>query len=109
MICVPEATMLPSVPRPMRRSNSRMASSGNPAGNVGKARSSRSPISSQWPVTESLPGETSAIRPNAASGAWPAAGPRAETTREMPSACRFGMRSGTCAAMLPRVLLPSSP
>jgi len=63
MICVPEATMLPRVRQPMRRSYSRMASSGNPSGNVGKAFSSWSPMSSQCPVTESLPGDTSAMRP----------------------------------------------
>ena len=66
MICVPDAATLPSVARPMRRSNSSIRSFGNPFGNTGNARSSTMPIISQCPVTESLPGERSAMRPNAA-------------------------------------------
>ena len=68
MIAVPEAAMLPSVRRPMRASNAAMTSAGNPWGNTGNGRSRTSPIISQWPVTESFPGDASAIRPNAARG-----------------------------------------
>ena len=63
MISVPEATTLPSVPRPIRRSNSAITSRGKPDGNVGNGRSSTMPIISQWPVTESLPADASAMRP----------------------------------------------
>ena len=63
MISVPDATTLPMVPRPMRRSNSAIISAGKPCGNVGNGRSSTIPIISQWPVTESLPGDASAMRP----------------------------------------------
>ena len=63
MIAVPDAALLPIVFRPMRRSNSAMTSAGKPFGNVGKARSRITPAISQCPVTESLPGERSAIRP----------------------------------------------
>ena len=38
------------------------------SGNTGNGRSSTRPISSQWPGTESLPGDASAIRPYAPSG-----------------------------------------
>ena len=39
MIAVPDAALLPSVFRPMRRSNSAITSPGKPSGKVGKARS----------------------------------------------------------------------
>ncbi len=63
MISVPEATTLPRVPRPIRRSNSAIISGGKPDGKVGNGRSRTTPAISQWPVTESFPAETSAIRP----------------------------------------------
>ena len=46
-IAVPDAGTLPIVLRPIRRSNSRMRSAGNPFGNVGKARSRTTPAISQ--------------------------------------------------------------
>ncbi len=63
MIAVPEAALLASVPRPMRVSKSAISSRGNPWGNTGNGRSSTRPVISQCPVTESLPGDASAIRP----------------------------------------------
>ena len=65
MIAVPDATTLPIDLRPMRDSNSAINSCGKPFGNVGNARSSTTPISSQCPVTESFPDDRSAIRPYA--------------------------------------------
>ena len=41
---------------------------GSHSGNTGNGRSSTRPIISQWPVTESLPGDASAMRPYAPSG-----------------------------------------
>src|SRR5688500_1828448 len=108
IISVPEATTLPRVPRPMRRSNSVMSCGGNPAGNVGNGRSSTTPIISQCPVTESLPADTSAIRPCAPRGG-PGGEPASGARRSRPSDRSVGSFSGTCRAMLPRVLLPSSP
>ena len=58
----------PSDRRPMRRSKSSMRSAGKPSGNVGNGRSRTSPAISQCPVTESLPGDASAMRPNAPTG-----------------------------------------
>ena len=52
----------------MRRENSAIISGGKPSGNTGNGRSSTMPIISQWPVTESLPADASAIRPIAARG-----------------------------------------
>ena len=63
MTSVPEPTTLAIVWRPMRASNASMTSGGKPCGKVGNGRSSTRPISSQWPVTESLPGEASRMRP----------------------------------------------
>ena len=63
MICVPEAALLPITPRPVRRENSSITSDGKPFGNTGNGRSSTMPIISQWPVTESFPGDASAMRP----------------------------------------------
>src|SRR5688572_3328620 len=108
MIAVPEAALLPIVPRRMRDSNSRMSSGGKPWGNTGNGRSSTSPISSQWPVTESLPGEASAILPKAARGAASCGGPM-RATRPRPSDRSAGTRSGASRAMLPSVSLPRSP
>src|SRR5262245_28983536 len=107
IISVPDATTLPSVPRPIRCSNSAITSAGNPCGNVGNGRSSTMPIISQWPVTESLPGDASAIRPYAPINSGD---PVSNATNfPSPSARNVGILSGTRAAMLPSVLLPSSP
>ena len=104
MISVPDATTLPMEVRPIRRSNSAMISLENPWGNVGNGRSSTMPISSQWPVTESLPGDASAIRPAAPIGAG--ALPPMRATRPNPSALRVGTRRGTASAICPSVSLP---
>ena len=86
----------------------------------GTARSSTMPIISQWPVTESLPADASAMRPYAPRGREP----RSRGARERRSALlgvlrdlggfsgsapgdrgralrSVGTRSGTCLAMLP--------
>ncbi len=109
MITVPEATVFPSVFRPMRRSKSRIVSSGKPSGNTGNGRSSVNPISSQWPVTESLPGDRSAIRPYAAAGAATGSPPGRSARRDRPMPRRVGICSVTRRAMFPSVWLPSSP
>ena len=80
MMAVPEAALFPSVRRPMRSSKAAITSAGNPSGNTGNGRSSTSPISSQCPVTESFPGDDSAIRPNAARGAGSASTPSTNAT-----------------------------
>src|SRR5258706_4833482 len=112
MIAVPDAALLPSTPRPVCRENSARISFENPFGNVGNARSSTMPIISQWPVTESLPAEASAMRPHAtvriADCGLRIALPIAPT-RSSPSARSVGTSSGTCLWMLPSVLLPWSP
>ena len=89
----------------------RRPASGRPeirSGNVGKGRSSTSPMSSQCPVTESLPGEASAMRPNAPSGST---GPDAGTllTRCSPRRRNVGTCSPIARAMCPSVSLPRSP
>ena len=53
----------------------------------GTARSSTMPVISQWPVTESLPGERSAMRPNAAAGS--AGGRDAAERRDAPEPQRL--------------------
>src|SRR5262245_28862178 len=109
MTAVPEATTLPSVARPIRRSNSLISDAGNPLGNTGNGRSSTSPMSSQWPVTESLPGDDSAIRPNAPSGVPCKDDAGRLTRRSSPRRRSVGTRRPTLLAMFPTVLLPSSP
>ena len=54
------------------------------------------PISSQCPVTESLPDDRSAIRPNAAVGDGSRGLPFSATSRDMPIAASVGMCRGTC-------------
>ena len=66
MIAVPDAAMLPSTAAAGAASElgdhvRRKAVAGTP----GTARSSTMPIISQWPVTESLPADASAMRPTA--------------------------------------------
>ena len=77
----------------------------------GNGRSSTMPIISQCPVTESLPGDASAMRPKAPRGVAPApASPRRAARRGRgPATAASGRAAATCAAMLPSVLLPSSP
>src|SRR4030095_11686960 len=91
----------------MRVSNCSITSSGKPFGKVGQGRSRMTPMSSQCPVTESLPDERSAMRPKAAVGD-DAGGWLSPTSLDMPIAASVGMFRGTEAAMLPRVLLPWS-
>ena len=90
MIAVPEAALLPSVPRPMRALElvDQLARESR-SGNVGNGRSSTSPINSQCPVTESLPGDASAMRPKRADRALPCgvAGDR-RATRARPEAAQ---------------------
>jgi hypothetical protein len=93
----------------MRRSNSAITSGGNPFGKTGNGRSSTSPISSQWPVTESLPGDASAIRPNAPAGAGSGSMRFSDAIRVNPSRRRCGSFNGTRRATLPIVSLPASP
>src|SRR6266850_6179133 len=107
MISVPDATTFPIVERPIRLSNSTITSRGKPCGNVGNGRSSTMPIISQCPVTESLPGDASAMRPYAPRASSDA--PPSATSLPRPSDRRAGTLSGTRRAMLPSVLLPSSP
>ena len=109
MMSVPDAALLPITPRPVILEKSAMMPGGNPCGKTGNGRASTTPIISQWPVTESLPAEASAIRPTAPV-ALPAGGaPPNITTRSRPSARSVGTRSGTRRAMWPSVSLPSSP
>src|SRR5439155_2077588 len=73
------------------------------------------PIISQCPVTESFPADASAIRPAAAGvgigiGVGVGVGVGVSVTRRSsPSDRRVGIFNGTRFAMLPTVLLPSSP
>ena len=89
-----------------------MISGGNPFGNTGKGRSSTMPIISQWPVTESFPGDASAMRPIATGIGGPdglAASEEpapSDATRPSPRARSVGSFSGTRFAMLPSVSLP---
>ena len=113
MICVPDAALLPSTPRPVRRENSAMISGAKPPGNVGNARSITMPIISQCPVTESFPADASAMRPIAAVGAMATVGARCtsgpepiDAIRSKPRLRSAGSFSGTCFAILPTVLLP---
>ncbi len=108
-MAVPDATQLPSTARPMRASKAAMRSLGNPSGKVGNGTSSTRPISSQCPVTESLPADRSAIRPQAAAGTAGTATPRMGAAAPRPRAVKCGIASGTWRAMLPRVSLPTSP
>ncbi len=97
MISVPDATSLPIVRRPMRRSNSRDQVVGEyRAGNVGNARSRTMPAISQCPVTESLPRRLLAIRPNAAPCAGAGVWSFRVTTRVRPSAASVRMCRWTC-------------
>ena len=109
MIAVPLAALLPSVPRPIRRSNSPISSRGNPFGNTGNARSSTRPINSQCPVTESLPGEDSAIRPNAPIGSGSSGRRLTVETRVKTEPAQIRDGSGIRREMLPSVSLPVSP
>ena len=87
MICVPDATTLPRVRRPMRRSNSRMASSGNPSGNVGNGllehEAHQFPVPGHRVLARRDLGHAAERAERRAAGA---AGPRAARSREMPSA-----------------------
>ncbi len=86
-----------------------MVSSGKPFGKTGNGRSISSPINSQWPVTESLPGDRSAIRPNAAAGEATLSPPGTSAIRDRPRLRSAGICSGTRRAILPSVSLPASP
>src|SRR5262245_5396979 len=119
MMAVPDAALLPSTPRPVCRENSSRMSFENPSGNTGNARSRTMPIISQCPVTESFPGDASAILPNA-PGVRPVSDtcltpvpvsltPLRHPRRSRPRARSVGSFSGICRSMLPIVLLPSSP
>ena len=108
MTAVPDATTLPKVGRPIRASMSAITAGGKPVGNVGNGVERTMPAISQWPVTESLPGEASAIRPKAPRIGGD--GPEfSRATRPSPSDRSWGTASGTVRAMLPTVSLPSSP
>src|SRR5260221_3287922 len=112
MICVPDAALLPRTPRPVRRANSTMTSGGKPLGKPGNARSSTMPIISQWPVTESLPADASAMRPQATlriADCRLLIDAPIDAMRSRPRDRSVGTFSGTCFAMLPSVLLPWSP
>src|SRR5260370_12194172 len=68
MIAVPDAALLPSQPRPVRRANSSSSTRGNPWGYVRNGRDRSTPQSSQCPVVESLPYERGSATPYAALG-----------------------------------------
>ena len=93
----------------MRDSNSSISAGGKPSGNVGNGRSSTRPAISQCPVTESLPGEASAMRPKAARGRSTGGIPGSVAMFPSPSAWSVGTLSTACRLMLPSVSLPSSP
>ena len=82
---------------------------GSRQGTSGKRGRGRCPASSQCPVTESFPGERSAMRPNAPSGVSTGAIPCTRATRGRPSERSAGSCSGTRREMLPSVSLPRSP
>src|SRR3954469_1939637 len=106
-ITVPEAALLPSVLRPMRRSYSAMTSAGKPFGYVRNGSSTMRPIISQWPVVVSLPAVSSAIRPNAPRGDSVDAG--CGSVCSNPMRARLG-RVGCCESRTwPRGFEPSSP
>jgi hypothetical protein len=56
MIASPLAARFPQKRSPVTRSIPATTSGGNPCGYVGIGASATTPISSQWPVVESLPG-----------------------------------------------------
>ena len=99
MISVPDAALLPSTPRPVRRANSAMIVRREAVAETsGTARSSTMPIISQWPVTESLPGRRfrhaadGRQRRRSVGGGSPIARRGAS-----PSERSVGSCSGTCA------------
>src|SRR5688572_31940565 len=110
MTSVPEAGLLPRMPRPVRFMNGSITSSGKPYGYVGNAVGVTTPISSQWPAVVSFPFERSTSRP-ATAGAYGWGGhPSSGSTFPSPSASRFGRSSPpTARDRFPSVSDPSSP
>jgi hypothetical protein len=74
-------------------------------GEDGKRRSVASPIISQCPQVESLPAETSRIRPQAPCGGEPGR----PAARRRPRRSRFGSSTPVASITWPRVSLPVSP
>ena len=135
MIAVPDAALLPSTPRPVRRENSEMISARSHVGTSGTP-GRPIPIISQCPVTESFPAEASAIRPYAPSDVREETAEDAETAETSrrsfekislrplrsprflldrwgrgvlairPGSGASGCAAGSCLAILPTVLLP---
>src|SRR6266478_7092543 len=113
MIEVPDAALLPSQPRPVRRAKSSSIGTGNPRGYVRNGFSSNTPQISQCPVVLSFPADAGRATPYAAVGLTPGANPgRTAPSRHFPSPSfsRLGsFNPPTARATLPSVSEPASP
>src|SRR5712675_1819968 len=113
MIAVPDAALLPSQPRPVRRANSSSNATGNPRGYVRNAFSSRTPQISQCPVVLSFPADAGRATPYAPLGVTAGSNPLSpDPSRAFPSPSfsRLGSVKPLMArATLPRVSDPASP
>src|SRR5467141_3028909 len=113
MIAVPDAALLPSQPRPVRRAKSSSIGTGNPRGYVRNGFSSNTPQISQCPVVLSFPADAGRATPCAAVGLSPGASPaRTDPSRHFPSPSfsRLGnFNPPTARATLPCVSEPASP
>src|SRR5882762_9302964 len=113
MIAVPDAALLPSQPRPVRRANSSSIGTGNPRGYVRNGFSSNTPQISQCPVILSFPADAGRATPCAAVGLTTGASPaRTDPSRHFPSPSfsRLGnFNPPTARATLPSVSEPASP
>src|SRR2546422_11369972 len=113
MIAVPDAALLPSQPRPVRRANSSSMGTGTPRGYVRNGFSSNPPQISQCPVVLSFPADAGRATPCAAVGLTPGANPgRTDPSRHFPSPSfsRLGsFNPPTARATLPSVSEPASP
>src|SRR5213593_4544507 len=113
MIAVPDAVLLPSQPRPVRRANSSTSETGNPFGYVRNGVASNTPQISQCPVVLSFPADAGCAIPYAAVGRAPGANPEIpDPWWHLPSPRRSRLGSfspPTARATLPSVSDPASP
>ena len=94
---------------PVASSSALTISGGNPCGYVGIARGGTTPISSQCPVVDSLPGPSGRRRP-CTPGSDAGATPRIGTIDPNPNRDSVGNRSPpTCSARCTSVFEPASP
>src|SRR3954447_25691553 len=100
MIARPSAGRLPQKRRPVACSSAATTSGGNPSGYVGSGASATTPMSSQWPVVESLPGPSGCSRPwmtGSRAGATPSIGTiDPSPSRSSVGTCNPPTASATC-------------